>query len=326
MIAYQGPNDENQGESLLARLQRRKAMPTNQPNTAGEIGLTISRSRFRQLIHDYEPLASELIPSTTQLRFRGRMHHALKNYNRLWVSLRTAARHVPPGPLTVADLGTYPGSLLRLLHRLLSPETCRLVGVGLMISDEFRRAMADDCGAEILTVNLDPRNEHLKDKGYPTRIPMDDGSVQIVFALEVIEHLVSPSHLFTEASRILAPGGHLLVTTPNVTRIGNVFKLLVGLSNFDRLIPLDYEHPEDEWRPHSREYTLEEVCDCVRRAGLQVVEARHFLTGDTRCNEKTIAQQLIDLAKIPFYTVPHLRGNLLVVGRKPVIQEQKEVR
>ena len=74
MIAYQGPNDENQGESLLARLQRRKAMPTNQPNTAGEIGLTISRSRFRQLIHDYEPLASELIPSTTQLRFRGRMH------------------------------------------------------------------------------------------------------------------------------------------------------------------------------------------------------------------------------------------------------------
>ena len=147
---------------------------------------------------------------------------------------------------------------------------------------------------------------------------MEDGSVDFAFVLGVIEHLVSPSQLLAEASRILTPGGCLLVTTPNVTRIGSVFKLLVGRSNFDRLIPLDYERPEDEWRPHFREYTLAELCECFRLAGFQVVEARHFLTWDTRCNEKTIAQQLIDLAKIPFYTIPHLRGNLLVVGRKPI--------
>ena len=107
-------------------------------------------------------------------------------------------------------------------------------------------------------------------------------------------------------------------TTPNVTRIGNVFKLLVGHSNFDRLIPLDYEHPEDEWRPHFREYTLAEVCESFQRAGFQVVEARHFLGEDTRYNMKTISQQLINLAKCPFYVVPHLRGCLLAVGRKPV--------
>jgi SAM-dependent methyltransferase len=246
------------------------------------------------------------------------MHHVLKNYNRLSVALRTAAHYFPPGALTVADLGTYPGSLLRLLRCLLPPEKCRLIGVGLMITDEFCQAMAEDCAAEILTVNLDPSNDQIRGKGYRTRIPLEDGSVDFAFVLEVIEHLVSPSHLLAEASRILAPGGCLLVTTPNVTRIGSVFKLLVGRSNFDRLIPLDYERPEDEWRPHFREYTLAELCECFRLAGFQVVEARHFLTGDTRCNEKTIAQQLIDLAKIPFYTVPHLRGNLLVVGQKPI--------
>jgi len=86
----------------------------------------------------------------------------------------------------------------------------------------------------------------LRDKDYPTRIPLNNDSVEFVFALEVVEHLVSPSHLFAEAFRICAPGGYLLVTTPNVTRIGNVFKLLIGHSNFDRLTPLDYENPQDE--------------------------------------------------------------------------------
>ena len=127
----------------------------DQASTADHAGLTISRSRFRQVIRDYQPLPFESL-SATDSRFRVRMHHALKNDDRLWVALRAAARHVPPGPLTVADLGTYPGSLLRLLRRLLPPEACRLVGVGLMTSDEFRRAMAEDSGAEILTVNLEP--------------------------------------------------------------------------------------------------------------------------------------------------------------------------
>ncbi len=279
--------------------------------------MRISRRHFNQIVRNYQPLSFEVF-SLTDRRFRVRMHYVLKNCYRFWIALRTAARYLPRGSLTVADLGTYPGSLLRLIHRLLPPETCRLVGVGLMISDEFRQAMAEDCGAEILTVNLDPKNEQLRGKGYPTRIPVDDASVEIAFALEVIEHMVSPSHLLGEASRILAPGGHLLSTTPNVTRIGNVFKLLVGRSNFDRLIPLEYERPEDEWRPHFREYTLAELCDCFRQAGLQVVETRHFLGENTRYNVKTKAQRLIDLAKYPFYMVPHLRGSLLVVGRKPI--------
>lgn len=280
--------------------------------------MRISRSQFKKLVRDYQPLSFESFPPN-DARFRVRMHHVLKNYNRLSVALRTAAYYFPPGALTMADLGTYPGSLLRLLRCLLPPEKCRLIGVGLMITDEFCQAMAEDCAAEILTVNLDPSNDQLRGKGYPTRIPLEDGSVDFAFVLEVIEHLVSPSHLLEEASRILAPGGCLLVTTPNVTRIGSVFKLLVGRSNFDRLIPLDYVRPEDEWRPHFREYTLGELCECFRLAGFHVVEARHFLTKDTRYNVKTLSQRLIDLAKIPFHLIPHLRGNLLVVGKKGVI-------
>lgn len=276
----------------------------------------LGRRRFDRLVGEYRPLPFEAF-SPADDRFHVPMHHVLKNRDRFWVALRTAARYLPPGPVRVADLGTYPGSLLRLLRRLLGSHASRLVGIGLMVSDQFRRAMAEDCGAEVLTVNLDPRNDELRGKGYPTRVPLSDGSIDFVFALEVIEHLVSPSHLVAEAFRLLAPGGHLLVTTPNVTRIGNVFKLLVGRSNFDRLSPLDYENPEDEWRPHVREYTLAEVGGLLERASFRVVEARHFLGEDTHESVKPVAQRLVDVAKFPFYVVPHFRGSLLVVGEKP---------
>ena len=186
-----------------------------------------------------------------------------------------------------------------------------------MTPDDFRRMMREDCGAEILTVNLDPRNEPLRGKRYPTRIPLADASVDFVFALEIVEHLVSPSHLFAEAYRILAPGGHLLITTPNVTRITNVLKLLAGSSNFDRLIPLDYDNPDDEWRPHFREYAMEEIGDLLRRAGFRVVTAAHAVAEDTRYDVRPAARRLLDFALRPFDLIPHLRGSLLVIGGKP---------
>lgn len=298
-----------------------------QPSSGGRTGEPIRRGQFRRLIREYGPLPFEVIGSTDWRRFSVPMHHLLKNRDRFWLAVRVALRYFPSGSFAVADLGTYPGSFLRILRHFLPPERCRLIGIGLMISDDFRRAMAEACGAEILTANLDPRNDQLRGKGYPTRIPLDDGGVEFVFALEVVEHLVSPSHLFAEAFRICAPGGYLLITTPNVTRIGNVFKLLIGRSNFDRLILPDYENPEDEWRPHFREYTMAEVSEYFQRAGFQVVEARHFVGEDTHYNKKSMTQRLINLVKLPFYTVPHLRGSLLVVGKRPVhVMGQEEGR
>jgi SAM-dependent methyltransferase len=281
-------------------------MPMGRPTTGGNVGLKINRRRFEQLVRNYSPLPFEIIAPTDLRRFRVPMHHVLKNHDRFWLAIKAVSRYFPSDLFTVADLGTFPGSLLRLLRHFLPPERCWLIGIGLMTSHDFRRAMAEVCDAEILTVNLDPRNDQLRDKAYPTCIPLDNGSVE----------LVSPSHLFAEASRICVPGGYLVVTTPNVTRIGNVFKLLIGRSNFDRLIPPEYKNPEDEWRPHFREYTMGEVDEFFQQAGFQVVERHWTIAEDTHYNVKTAARRLIDLAKLPFYMVPHFRGDLLVVGTK----------
>ena len=96
--------------------------------------MPLSYSRFREILRDYKPLEFEVLES--QGVFRLPMHHALKGRTRLWLSLRTTSRYFPAHPFTVVDLGTYPGSLLRFLRRLLLPDWG---GV-----DDLRRVFSSD--------------------------------------------------------------------------------------------------------------------------------------------------------------------------------------
>ena len=46
-------------------------------------------------------------------------------------------------------------------------------------------------------------------------LPFREGAFDLVTLMEVIEHTRSPAHALDEARRILAPGGRLVLTTPN---------------------------------------------------------------------------------------------------------------
>jgi 2-polyprenyl-3-methyl-5-hydroxy-6-metoxy-1,4-benzoquinol methylase len=62
------------------------------------------------------------------------------------------------------------------------------------------------------------------------RLPLEDGSVDTVFLLEVIEHLEEPARLLAEARRVAR--GSVLVTTPNCTQ------------DFGR-VPIEFSHMLD---------------------------------------------------------------------------------
>jgi SAM-dependent methyltransferase len=280
------------------------------------MGYALTRAGFDRLMREFRPSRYEVF-GTDDPRFHVPMHHALKCRDRLYAALRSGLRWLPQEARTIVDFGPYPGSLLRLM-RLIDPiRAARLVGAGLMASPAFVELMKQDAEVEIMTVNLDPAAKQFEVKGYPTTVPMEEGSAGLVFALEIIEHLTSPFHLLSEARRILQPGGCIVITTPNVTRIGNVMKLLAGRTLNDRLAPPGYDNPDDEWRPHAREYAMHELVDMLHGSGFEVAESRHFLGEDTRECRKSLRQHAVDLAKWPFYLMPHLRGSLLAVGRKP---------
>ena len=51
--------------------------------------------------------------------------------------------------------------------------------------------------------------------GSAEAIPITDGAAEVVVSFETIEHLQSPAVFIRECHRVLAPGGQLIISTPN---------------------------------------------------------------------------------------------------------------
>jgi SAM-dependent methyltransferase len=101
--------------------------------------------------------------------------------------------------------------------------------------------------------------------------PYPDGYFDLVVAGEIIEHMTrDPMWMLLESRRILADGGYLLISTPNVGSITSVAKTLDGRDNPQ--IFFLYERPGPGKATeigHVREYTLHELGEVVRAAGFE---------------------------------------------------------
>ena len=81
-------------------------------------------------------------------------------------------------------------------------------------------------GVRCLKVNLNEKT------------PFEDNSFNVVLAVEIMEHLEAPRAFLREIYRILAPGGLIVVTTPNISSIpSRVFFMATGY--FDLFVPTE---------------------------------------------------------------------------------------
>lgn len=83
-----------------------------------------------------------------------------------------------------------------------------------------RAEMAKARGVEVAVTDLDHR------------FPFDDGSMDIVHANQVIEHVPDIDHFMAETSRILRPAGVAIISTENGSSWHNVFAALMGWQIF----------------------------------------------------------------------------------------------
>ncbi len=167
----------------------------------------------------------------------------------------------------VADLGSGSGAMLCEVLRVRPSWT----GYGLDISEaaiNYARRLAAHKGVA-------PRAQF--QTGCLINLPFASRSLDVVIASEVVEHVPYPERVFKELSRVLAPGGLLLVT-----------------------VPAESYTPAHKHALNS----AEDLCGLIEQAGLAVssVETKwHVSYGDDR-------KHIFAVAKAKPESVPEIEG------------------
>jgi SAM-dependent methyltransferase len=138
----------------------------------------------------------------------------------------------------------------------------------------YGAGMLAEVAARVLALDLDPATAVHVARRYPrvavargnlVALPVRDGSCDAVVTLQVIEHLWDQERFLRECSRVLRPGGTLMLSTPN--------RLTFSPGRDTPLNPF-----------HTRELSAAELAGLVRDAGFTGVEV-HGLHHGPRLRE-----------------------------------------
>jgi SAM-dependent methyltransferase len=199
--------------------------------------------------------------------------------------------NVEPG--LVDYLGTHWQRFLTTLEILRGLSPKRMLDVGVFPPLVFEALMANLWpgvkmaglweGPEPWSQHVKSRSDRLADfemtlspaNSERDRWPFETGAFDLVLGMEILEHLaLDPYFFFSEAARVLEPGGHILITTPNVTSHRGVWKVLNQLApySFGIFVPTGGVYGR-----HNREYAPEEVELLGSAAGF---ETQRLFTAD----------------------------------------------
>jgi SAM-dependent methyltransferase len=182
-----------------------------------------------------------------------------------------ARRWLPPEARVVADVGCASGY-----------GTAALTGAG-----RSRR--------RVIGVERDP--DHLSEaarrfpwlpvvEGDAAALPFEDGSLDAVVMLDVLEHVPDPRAVVAEIRRVLSPGGALVLSVPHRGLFARLDSLNVYPALQRRFPSWQPVEPADETGPDGhRHFALEEleelfgdrfVVDRMARTGLGLAELAHL--------------------------------------------------
>ncbi|HVF19047.1 MAG TPA: methyltransferase domain-containing protein [Mycobacteriales bacterium] len=164
-------------------------------------------------------------------------------------SSHTQAVLLTPDDSSVLDIGVADGSVARALVA----RGCQVWGVEI---DADAAAEAKSICKDVVVGDVESLD---LDEAFGAR------RFDVVLLLDVLEHLVDPAATLRRAAATLAPGGHVVVSLPNVTHAAVRLDLLRGSFTYTEAGLLD--------RTHLRFFDAVGVTKLFADAGLDVVES-----------------------------------------------------
>ena len=116
--------------------------------------------------------------------------------------------------------------------------------------------------------------------------PFQNDTFDLITALDLLEHLIDDVRALQELHRICKPGGHLFVTVPANQKLWSQHDKVLG---------------------HRRRYSIEELCDKVRKAGFTVCRSSYYVSAvyplaaayRSLCRKSGRQNENSDLAAVP---------------------------
>ncbi|TQL69397.1 methyltransferase family protein [Nocardioides albertanoniae] len=166
------------------------------------------------------------------------------------IDLASAASGPETGATRVLDVGCWTGEV----GRILTERGCSVTGIEI---DTEAARLAEKVLDRVVVADLDEK---------PLTELVEPGSFDVVIFADVLEHLVDPRAALEQARELLAPGGRVVISIPNVTHGSVRLALLQGRWQTTETGLLD--------RTHIKFYSREGLATLFTEAGYAIEDLR----------------------------------------------------
>jgi 2-polyprenyl-3-methyl-5-hydroxy-6-metoxy-1,4-benzoquinol methylase len=187
-------------------------------------------------------------------------HRSGRHRAKVELELLDQVRAGQDGTLRVLDVGAGDGWLAAQVAQRLKPAYVSATDLSMTAA-----AGARERGLDAIVASTDGG-----------ALPVRSGSLDVLIMSEVIEHLVDTDGAMDEAYRVLSPGGHLVLSTPNLAAWFNRVLLAVGIQPVFSEVSRRkvYGRPGSEVAGHLQLFTARALREFVGGHGFTVLQMR----------------------------------------------------
>jgi len=173
-----------------------------------------------------------------------------------------------------------------------------------------------------IAVGIDVNTTRLKQRATPPyrwhfvlanlneQFPLKNDYVDLVFANQVIEHIADPRFLLSEIFRILKQRGVVIITTPNIRYVKNLWRIVVKGQGPRTAGGNQIDGPWDGGHLHY--FTHRDIREIFSEAGFSNVSS----TGLVNLENGGLARRLADRYSVAGPVREFLSGNILLIARE----------